>query len=444
LGAFNMMNHSYGHRRQRGIALIWTALVLMVMILMVGLAIDTVYVVHSAQQLQVGADAAALGGALHVRRNHNDARASAIQVASLNTAAAAAIQLANNPGNAAGGDVVIGHYNRQNGSFTTNPSGSLMPNAFRARARRTAAAPGGPLDTLFAAMVGINTWEVQREATAIVIGDIGPAVLALDEGAPDSLHLGGAPAGLIVSDGAVYINGGASNNGPPTLSAPETYVAGDLAGSWGQVRLDGELIEVDEPYPDPLALLPEPNRPTDPDVQYGNRTLSGNVTLQPGVYNNITINGAQTQVTFEPGLYYITGTFTHNVGTINATEGVMFFFAGPNGRFDRAGNGTLRIVGMDPTQYPEGPNVPPELAHIKVPIFQARNNTQIMRLRGTNNSLIDGTVYVPGAILDAAGTPNPLANGLIAGKIHVQGNTQVIIDYQDQFPRIPRRVFLVE
>ena len=56
-----------GHYRRRGIVLIWTAILILVMILFVGLSLDTGKVVLNLQQLQDAADAAALAGALYVR-----------------------------------------------------------------------------------------------------------------------------------------------------------------------------------------------------------------------------------------------------------------------------------------------------------------------------------------------------------------------------------------
>ncbi len=65
-------------------------------------------------------------------------------------------------------------------------------------------------------------------------------------------------------------------------------------------------------------------------------------------------------------------------------------------------------------------------------------------LNGTPNWSIGGTVYIPEGTLSVEGTPGTFANGLIAGHIEVRGTADITIDFQDQFPRLPRTVFLVE
>ena len=71
-------------RRRAGGALVYTAIVLIVLIGFAGLAIDWGYMTWTAQKLQNVADAAALAGAQQVWWNHVDARNAAINFASKN------------------------------------------------------------------------------------------------------------------------------------------------------------------------------------------------------------------------------------------------------------------------------------------------------------------------------------------------------------------------
>src|SRR5687768_12589813 len=108
--------------KQRGLALVWTVLVLMILLGLTGLALDTGYVVLTGQQLQNAADAAALAGARHASNSPEDARLAAIEIAAYNTAGGGPVTLIDNPGNDPAGDVVIGQFDRDSGTFTAQLS----------------------------------------------------------------------------------------------------------------------------------------------------------------------------------------------------------------------------------------------------------------------------------------------------------------------------------
>ena len=129
---------------------------------------------------------------------------------------------------------------------------------------------------------------------------------------------------------------------------------------------------------------------------------------------------------------------------LDVADGGSYSLAISAGATDVAGNGTFKISGMDPTTYPNGPTVPGDIANIQVPIFQSRSNTQQADINGTPNWQIDGTIYVPNGTVSVEGTPGTFANGLIAGSIETRGNADLNIDFEGQFPRLPRKVFLVE
>jgi hypothetical protein len=402
------------------------------------IVVDITFVTLAGQQLSAGADASALAGVAQVRRSESAARDQAVALALANVVNTDNIQVRRNDANAATGDVVIGIYRRADRSFTPT-TGTRLPNAVRVNALRTTGSEGGQLSTLFGLSI-----DVERNATAMIRGDIGPGIIALHLTDPCTLDMRGTAGTFSVQNGAVQVNSShgdaACHAGQPTMEVEEVYVVGGTDKRFeDQVDLDGELITGADPIPDPLAALPEP---TLPSVNFGNRTINnGTHTLQPGVYNKLTITGGN--VTFQSGLYYFTGEFKHTGGNVDATSGVMLFI-GPTGNLDIAGNGTFRIDGMSPTVYPNGPTVPASVRDIKVPIFQSRSNTQQVELNGTTNWQMGGTIYIPEGSLEVYGTPGTFANGLIAGSIVVRGTADVSIDYIDQFPRLPRKVFLVE
>lgn len=446
--------HSYGHKkntglaiydvRMAGIATLWMVLTVILLFAFVAMAVDVTYVTVAGRQLSAGADAASLAGVALVRRDRVQARDKAVALALANVANRDAIQIDRNDINDAGGAIVIGVYRRSEGTFTPIGIGEGLPNAVRITASRTDGSLGGPMPTIFASMFGVNSVNIERFATAMIQGDVGPGVIALDPSGSCSLDMRGSAGTFSINDGILQVNSdhgdAACHAGKPTMNVEEVYVVGGTDKRFeDQVDLDGELITDADPVPDPLAALPEPNQPP---TNFGDVSINnGTHTLQPGTYDDLSITGGN--ITMEPGLYYFTGELKHNGGTVDATAGVMLFF-GPTGNIDIAGNGTFQIAGMDPTVYPNGPGVPAEVSGIKVPIFQSRSNTGDAELNGTTNWQMDGSVYIPNGTLLVRGTPGTFANGLIAGTIEVRGNADVSIDFQGQFPPLPRKVFLVE
>jgi hypothetical protein len=430
--------------RHRGIATLWVAISVIVLFAFVALAVDINFVTVAGRQLSNGADAAALAGVAEVRRDRSDARDQAVAFAAANVANSDAIMIRRNDANNAGGDVVIGKYNRANKTFTPTSAAEGLPNAVSVRAARNDGSLGGAMPTLFASMFGVNEVNIERDAIAMIIGDVGPGVIALDPNAGCSLYMRGTSGTFTVANGVVQVNSdhvdAACHSGQPTMAVDEIYVTGGVDNNFeSQVQFDGDLYQGTAPVPDPLAALPEPNQPA---TNFGNVRVKSNetVTLQPGTYNSLDIKGT---VTMAAGLYYITGELKNNGGDIDATAGVMLFIA-PGGNIDIAGNGDFRIDGMSTTVYPAGPGVPVEIAGIKVPIFQSRSNTATAEFNGTTNWEIGGTIYAPSGKLLVRGTPGNFANGLIAARIETRGTADLYIDYTDQFPRIPRKVFLIE
>jgi len=431
---------------RRGIATIWAVFTVIMMFAFVALAVDVGWAVFVGHQLGAGADAASLAGAMEARRSRSEARTQAVNLAAANAAAGDAIQLARNDENASAGDIVIGRYRRASRTFT--PISSGLPNAVRVTARRTAGSLGGPAPTIFGSAFGLNTFDMQRHAIAMIGGDVGPGVISLNPSASCALDLRGNTL-MGVEDGAVVVNSGAANaachSGKPDLNAAELHVHGGLDGGFeGQVDTDAEIFTGADPVPDPLAGLPEPNVPS-PD--HGKVKLKGNknetITLQPGYYTGLEINNSKANVVLEPGLYYIDGEFKYNGGTLDGSAGAMFFI-GPNGNIDIAGNGSFNLQGMTPISYPNGPAVPADLADIPVPIFQSRSNTTKADINGTNDWRLGGTIYIPSAQLEIEGTPGTFANGLIADTIQLRGTNDLLIDLDDNLPKVPRFVFLVE
>jgi Flp pilus assembly protein TadG len=425
---------------QHGLVLIWVAVLLMVFIGFVGLAIDTWYTALTAQQLQVGADAGALAGAWYIRSDQALARTRAAAVAAANSAGGKAISLSLNSGNAAGGDIVIGRFDSETGVFLPTTDD---PNAIQVNAARQSGSGGGPLGLLFGPAFGVSSASVQRTATAVVGGDRNLGLLVLSNAGKGTLNVGGTSSALIINNGAIYVNSSdpkaANANGNPTIITQEVLIHGGMDPSFAKVTVNAQVYTGVDRIIDPLAGLPEPNRPLVPgiDVKVNPNTT---VALVPGFYKSITQSGGT--ITMAPGLYYVDGPF--KIGG-NLTALNVMVFLGPNGSLEMTGDGTIVMTPMTTLSYlPTGPAIPTSLLGSRVLIFQARNNPSNGKITGSSGMTLDGRIYMPNhnATLTVGGGGAVLGSGMIMGRISVQGNGNVVNAIPFPVPTV-KFVFLV-
>jgi Flp pilus assembly protein TadG len=431
--------------REGGSVLIWAAAVLLLLILLAGLGIDTAFGLYVAHQLQNAADASALAGAAVVRQDPVLARSRAVAIGEANRAANAPVELAANDANAADGDIVIGHYERRDRVFAAQ---STDVNAVKVSTRRTESSLGGPLGLNFGPVFGVDTVEVERAAVAMVAGGIGPAVIALNPTASCSFDLRGTAGGVVVMDGVIMVNSSAReaacHSGRPSLTVSEIHVYGGADMRFEeQVNFTGDLYTGRDPISDPLAELPEPT--WSPPSDLGAVLVNGGATraIGPGFYSGgITVrNGA---LHCAPGVYILDGAGLDVDGGDLLAEGCLFYITG-RGYVNVRGNGRIELSPPDPAAYgyPASPDIAP-YAEARVSIFQARDNSNSSRILGTSDFVAEGTFYFPAAELEIGGDSQSFANGLIADTILAHGNGDLVIHFEDQFPPVPRVVFLVE
>ncbi|MGD8501184.1 MAG: pilus assembly protein TadG-related protein, partial [Phycisphaerales bacterium] len=136
--------------RRRGIGYVWTAVFLLLIILLLGLSLDAAKVYLVAHQLHNAADAGALAGACIVKMDQDLARQQAIDTAYENLADHESVFLAPNPENDPNGDVVLGRWLPQSRTFEPT---TANPNAVKVVTRRTTAhltdGEGGPVSLNF-------------------------------------------------------------------------------------------------------------------------------------------------------------------------------------------------------------------------------------------------------------------------------------------------------
>ena len=414
----------YSQGNSRGMVNVWVALLLTVFIAFVGLAIDEFYAVFTAQQLQIGADAAALAGAQLVRIDQTQARTAAVNIAAANKAGGSSIGLNANSANTANGDVVIGRYHRQDKSFTVT---TVEPNAVKINSRRTSGSVGGPLSLFFGGIFGSPTAQPARYAIGMVGGELPIGLLVLNKKDKKALNVGGTSSALIINNGAIYVDSAnalaASASGNPVIQAQEILISGGMDPSFTNITFGREVFTGVDPIADPLAGLPEPTRPLLPGIDV--KVSTGNVVpLVPGYYTSITQTGGT--IVMAPGVYYVDGKFSIKG---NLTANNVMIFLGPSGSFDVQAGGTVTITPMDPlTYFPTGPSIPSDLASSQVSIFQARSNSRDANIIGGASMNISGRIYMPNvdATLHVGGGGALLGSGLIVGKADIQGNGNTI------------------
>jgi len=413
---------------RRGIAHIWTAIFLLVFVGFLGLATDTAWVVLVKQQLHNAADASALAGAAKVRADQDEARDAAVNLAAVNAAASDSIVLDRNDANDAGGDVVLGHYDRDDRTFTPTTSG---PNAVKVVARRIDA-NNNALPLIFGPIFGTDDANVTATSIAMVGGGTGSGMIVLDPDASCALSVGGN-ATLNVNNGAIQVNStsstGACTNGNPSILAPEVNIVGGSSTGF-EGDYDGDINEGAPVIPDPLAALEEP--PTGSPQPKPPKTSPA--TIQPGWYKDgIERTNGGGLLTMQPGIYYIDNAsvgFSVTGGQIVAHE-VMIYMK--RGVLDWRGGATYDVT----------PPTSGDYEHVS--IFQARTNTAEAEINGGSNMSILGTMYFPNNTLDLRGNGDGFnIQQLIANQVTISGDGTFTINYDGAFPAPGNTVFLVE
>jgi Flp pilus assembly protein TadG len=476
----NTITRQLKDKRRRGISLLWTAIFILLIILLVGLTLDTARALLVAHQLQNAADAAALAGACFVKYDPNQARDQAVMIGQMNNAAMDPVLLDENTGNDPNGDVVLGRYDRPTRIFTATLD---SPNAVKVVARRTDTSLGGPISLFFGPIANVDTINIERFAIAISSGGTGAGLIALREDICPGLIIQGDVT-VDVNGGSIQVNsdGEGSSNchgcgariiGQPDVQAGDLNVQGDFCFTSGQYEPNYPIEEGAPPKPDPLCpspptmCLPEPSwdpnsdlTPSfDPNLTTGDPIVisGGSHVLEPGYYSGgFRITGGD--VMLKPGMYILEGSDQGLKsglvvgGNANfCAKGVMFFIAG-TGVVDLAGTGDIRVTPYDSNSVAD-PNgfCDPTFTYSgdlgtyeQISIFQARDNYTDARIIGTSLLDLDGTLYFPSNHLSLGGTGDGFGNQLIAGTIDIFGTGDMLIMYDGRFPSVGYNSYLVE
>ncbi|HEV7417264.1 MAG TPA: TadE/TadG family type IV pilus assembly protein [Tianweitania sediminis] len=263
-------------------------------------------------------------------------------------------------------------------------------------------------------------WPVSASSVVRVTRGEEACVLALSRTATEAIKLQGSTQvrldGCVVAANS-YSDTAVSRGGSAVLSASCVYASGGTLGlNVSNAQLECGLPKERQPISrDPLAIMQPPEYGTCKSVPGGKQK-----TLQPGTYCDRTISG---DVTLDPGTYILKG------GQIRL---------GGNGRLSGTG---VTIFLMEGASITVGANevinlsAPTSGPYAGVTIFQSRDNAQDVKLNGGAGSQFVGFLYAPSAHVQYAGNDSMTGSGgclrIVANTVEMTGNSDVASGCED-------------
>lgn len=392
---------------EQGQAVVLVALLMSVLLLAVGLAIDSGQLFVARRTAQEAADAAAWAGAvaLHLGGTTQDAKNAAVTDATRNgfTADASTTVTANAP--------------PLSGPHAAD---SQYIEVIITRSVRTSLMPQGSLTAI----------KVRGVAGTVPVST-GYALMTLEPTKKHSFEITGN-GNVTVTGASVYVNSNdneaakRSGNGTLTVAAPAgAYVVG------GQNGFTNPWTTGVTPVPDPFAGYPKPS--TVGLTNYGKvKVNGGTTTLQPGIYDELSVKG-NANVTFAPGIYILRGGMDlgpdtdSGAGNISGT-GVTFFNAGKNfptkssdcKKISITHDGAFNVTAPTSGQY-KG-----------MLIYQDADCKGFdISIKGNGGvTTPSGTIYAPSAKVKVEGNGDlNLAGQLIAETVEVSGNGNLVVTF---------------
>lgn len=226
-------------RVRRGIAFVWAAVFLAVLIGIAGLSLDWGKMAFNVHQLHNAADAAALAGAQFVKFDHDAARRQARAIAAQNSTDRVSVFLRDNPSNDPSLDVVVGYWVRQTRTFTPfDPANPTPTNAVKVVAPRTDDVPDGPLPLIFGSAFGTSHVSTSRHAIAWSRGSTGAGIIVLTDN--PSIYPGWNHATGLLMDGGTTVD----LRGPDGEIGDIQVNATSLESAWAAFRLNGTSADI--------------------------------------------------------------------------------------------------------------------------------------------------------------------------------------------------------
>jgi hypothetical protein len=313
--------------------------------------------------------------------------------------------------------------------FTTAPGGVTIAWGDGSTSPGAITQPNGA-GTAFA-VTGSHAYGVAgSETVTVTITDLGsakastsftvtvqPSIIVLNPNVSGALTLTGKVAISIA--GAVLVDSSSTSalsaGGTSQITAGTIQVVGGVSTNNGAILSPTPMTGI-KPFADPLANLPAP---VGSGKNLGTINLTkGSLTINPGIYTQISVSGTGTTLTMNPGIYIITGGGFSVGNSANVSGGgVMIYNTGSN--FPNAGGAFGAIsFGSSGKINLSAPTTGP---YAGILIFQSRDNTRALSLNASSAVGVNGTVYAPTALLSLGGSSS-LKNPVIVSQLTLNGN----------------------
>jgi Flp pilus assembly protein TadG len=408
-------------QKRKGTVLLLVAVCLTVMIGFVAIAVDGGLLLDNRQRVQGAADAAALAAANKLFYNWQtyqglDGDGSASDAAKADAAA-----------NGFPNPTV--NIPPLSGTFAGKPGYAEVIIQYSQK-RYFATIFGSSPTVVGARAVAQGLWKSPKIGILVLDPTSSAAALANGGG---TVNVGGVP--MIVD-----------SNSPSAMNAPGggTYAASEfditgVPGTTGSGNYIGTIYSGQQPTPDPLAYLPEPD-PSTMTVQANHPThISGQstTTINPGVYTGgITVTG-QGLLVMNPGIYYMDGggfSFT-GLGGLQAS-GVMIVNA------PKTSNDIININGNGSINFS-----PPTSGIYKgISLWQTRSSTNSINISGNGGSSMTGTFYAQHGTLSVTGngTNDVIGSQYISYDLSTGGSGSFSVNWNANQAAQTRLINLVE
>ncbi|MDX8502765.1 pilus assembly protein [Mesorhizobium sp. VK4C] len=377
---------------KRGNFALATAIAMVPLMLVVAGAVDLVGTSNDAAQLQNSLDAAglAVGTKYQPSMSANDVRQLGQTFFAANMSAADAEE-----------------YSGSVDAFQATASGD--PSAYyislSSRINRPAFVSGAP------------AWQATRSAAVEVKPGAQACVLALDPHVSSAVSLQGS-TNVAMNGCVIAANSDAtdavSRGGSAIVSAGCVSTVGATSGMTPPNATLSCGVPLENQYAsfDPLANVTPP--------PYGLCTTMPNgktITLSPGTYCDKTWSG---QITLNPGVYILRNVTIKPGGNGSLTGHGVTIFLMEGSQLTINANETVDLSPMTSGPY------------AGITIFQAHGNTQALTLNGGSGSVVSGFIYAPGAPITYAGNSDMNAQSsclrLVGNTVQMTGNSSVKSD----------------
>lgn len=358
------------------------ALTLPVVVGGAGLGVETSYWYYSSLKLQAIADAAAYAGALE-------------KVAGSDTAAITAAATSSAASNGLGGGTIVVNTPPNSGPNTAKKAVEVILNQ--------------NLDRMFTSIFTQTKVPERARAVALITDASKACMLATDPSASQAALFSGSTS--VKLSGCVVMSNSIANDAIKVQGS--AGLQADCLISAGGVSLNNPVTTVCKapitralPAADPFASLPAPAASN--PCQNDNKS-----TLKPGTYcSGMSLSG---NVTLDPGVYVVQGNLKINANANISGSGVTIFMSGSS-TVSMNGNATVTL------------SAPTSGTYSGVLFYGDRTGTAAQStFNGTANSLLTGAIYFPRQQVNYLGNFSGV-NGctqVVADTIQWSGNSTI-------------------